>query len=187
MTNVDIVLKSRDITLLTNVHIVKAVVFFSSHIQMWELDSKKGWVPKNWCLQTVVLKKTLESPLDSKEIQPVNPKRNQPWIFIGYWSWSSSTLATWCKKLTHWKRPWFWEILRGGEEEGQQRMIWSVTDSMDMSSSKLREIVNNMEAWRTAVHEVAKGWTWLSNWTGEGNGTPLQYSCLANPMDGGAW
>ena len=103
------------------------------------------------------------------------------------WSWNSNTLTTWCEEPTHWKRPQFWEILRGGEEEGQQRMIWSVTDSMDMSLSKLREIVNNMEAWHAAVHEVAKSWTWLSSWTGEGNGTPLQYSCLENPMDGGAW
>ena len=57
--------------------------FSSSHVQMWELDHKEGWVPKNWCFWTVVLEKTLESPLDSKDIQPVNPKGNQFWIFIG--------------------------------------------------------------------------------------------------------
>ena len=57
--------------------------FSSSHVQMWELEHKKVWVPKNWCFQTVVLEKTLESPLDCKEIKPVNPKGNQPWIFIG--------------------------------------------------------------------------------------------------------
>ena len=57
--------------------------FFSSHVRMWELDHKEGWVPKNWCFQTVVLEKTLENPLDCKEIKPVNPKGNQPWIFIG--------------------------------------------------------------------------------------------------------
>ena len=83
MTNLDSVLKSRDITLLTKVHIVKALVFFSSHVQRWELDNKKGWAPKNWCLWTVVLEKTLESSLDSKEIKPVNPKGNQSRIFIG--------------------------------------------------------------------------------------------------------
>ena len=82
MTNPDSVLKSRDITLPTKVHIVKAMVFSSSHIWMWELDHKEGWAPKNWCFWTVVLEKTLESPLDCK-IQPVNPKGNQPWIFIG--------------------------------------------------------------------------------------------------------
>ena len=80
------VLKSRDITLPTKIRIIKAMFFFSSHVQMWELDHKEGWVPKNWCFQIVVLEKTLESPSDSKEIkeiQPVNPKGNQPWIFIG--------------------------------------------------------------------------------------------------------
>ena len=84
--------------------------FSSSHVWMWELDYKESRVPKNWCFWTVVLEVTLESPLDSK-IKPVNPKGNQPWIFIG------KTLATWCKELTHWKRPWCWEGL-GAEEKG---------------------------------------------------------------------
>ena len=80
MTNLDSVFKSRDITFLTKICIFKAMVFSSSHIQMWELDYKEGWASKNWCFWTVVLKKTLQSPLDSKEI---NPKGNQPWILIG--------------------------------------------------------------------------------------------------------
>ena len=83
MTNLDSILKSRDITLLTKVHIVKTMVFPSSRVWMWELDYKESWAPKNWCFWTVVLEKTLESPLDCKEIKPVNPKGNQPWIFIG--------------------------------------------------------------------------------------------------------
>ena len=83
MTNLDSILKSRGITLPTKVHLVKAMFFSSSHVWMWELDNKKGWALKNWCLWTVVLEKTLESPLDSKEIRPVNPKENQSWIFIG--------------------------------------------------------------------------------------------------------
>ena len=83
MTNLDRVFKSIDITLLTKVHLVKAMVFLSSHVQMWELDRKKGWSLKNWCFRIVVLEKTLESPLDCKEIKPINPKENQSWIFIG--------------------------------------------------------------------------------------------------------
>ena len=83
MTNLDRILKSRDITLLTKVHLVKSMVFPSSHVWMWELDHKEGWVPKNWCFWTVVLEKTLESPLDCKEIQPVHPKGEQSWMFIG--------------------------------------------------------------------------------------------------------
>ena len=83
MTNLESVLESRDITLLTKVHIAKAMFFSSSHVQMWELDHKEGWAPKNWCFWTAELEKTLENCLDSKEIKPVNPKGNQPWIFIG--------------------------------------------------------------------------------------------------------
>ena len=77
-------------------------------------------MPKNWCFWTVVLEKTLESPLDCKEIQPVHPKGDQSWVFIGRtdwcWSWNSNTLATWCEELTHWKRPWCWERLQAGGE-----------------------------------------------------------------------
>ena len=83
MTNLDSILKSRDITLPTKVRLVKAMIFSSSHVWMWELDHKKTWVPKNWCFWTVVLEKTLESPLDCKEIKPVNPEGNQSRIFIG--------------------------------------------------------------------------------------------------------
>ena len=78
----DSILKSRDITLPTNVHLVKAV-FSRGHVWMWQLYYKEGWVLKNWSFQTVVLEKTLEILLDSKEIKPVNPKGNQPWIFTG--------------------------------------------------------------------------------------------------------
>ena len=86
---------------------------------MWELDYKESWAPKNCCFWTMVLEKTLESPLDCKEIQPVNPKRklvlNTHWK-DWCWSWNPNTLATWCEELTHWKRPWFWERLRAGGE-----------------------------------------------------------------------
>ena len=106
-------------------------------VRMWELDHKEGWTPKNWCFQAVMLEKTLESPLDCKEIKPVHSKGNQPWIFIGRtdgWSWSSNTLATWWEKLTHRKRPWCWET-EDRRSRGRQRTRWldGVTDSMDMS------------------------------------------------------
>ena len=80
---------------------------------MGELDNKKGWALNHWCFWTVVLEKTLESPLDCKEIKPVNPKGNWPWILS--WRWSSNTLA-WCKEPMHWKRPWCCERLRAGGE-----------------------------------------------------------------------
>ena len=119
MTNLDSILKRRDITLPTKVRLVKAIS--SSHAQIWELDYKESWVPKNWHFWDVVLEKTLESPLDCKEIQPVHPKGNQSWILIEKTNthrkdWNSNTLATWCEELTHWKRPWYWERLKAGEE-----------------------------------------------------------------------
>ena len=85
---------------------------------MWELDCKESWAPKNWCFWTVVLGKTLESPLDCKEIQPVHPKGDQSWVFIGRTDTEAetNTLATSWEELTHWKRLWCWEQLRAGGE-----------------------------------------------------------------------
>ena len=84
---------------------------------MWELDYKESWVPKNWCFWTVVLEKTLESLLDSKEITPVHPIGNQSWIFIG----RTDAEATWCKELIHWKKLWCWERLKAGGEGDDDR------------------------------------------------------------------
>ena len=113
MTNLDNILKSRDITLTT-----KVGLFSSSHVWMWELDYKESWAQKNWCFWTVLLEKTLESPLDCKEIHPVHPKGDQSWVFWKdwCWSWNSNTLATWCEELTPWKTPWCWEGLGAGGE-----------------------------------------------------------------------
>ena len=90
---------------------------------MWKLDNKKGWALKNWCLQTVGLEKTLESPLVCKEIKPASPKGNQPWIFIGRTDSKAEApilLATCWEELTHWKRPWCWQRLKaGGEGDGR--------------------------------------------------------------------
>ena len=117
LTNLDSILKSRDITLPTKVCLVKAMVFSSSHVWMWELDYKESWVLKNWSFWAVVLEQTLKSPLDSKEIQLIHPKGDlgvhwKDWC----WSWNSNILATWCEELTHLKRPWCWERLKAGGE-----------------------------------------------------------------------
>ena len=119
MINLESILKSRDITLPKKVCLVKASGVSSSHVWLWKLDYKESWVLKNWCFWTVVLEKPLESPLDCKEIQPVNPKWNESWIFIGRTDAETetlNTLATWCEELSHLKRPWCLERLKAGRE-----------------------------------------------------------------------
>ena len=125
MTNLDSILKGRDITLPKEV-CLQGYGFSSGHVWMWELNCEESWAPKNWCFWTVVLEKTLGSPLDlarstlalSKEIKPVNPKGNHLNIHWKDWYWSSSTLATWCDELIYWERPWFCERSKAGGEEG---------------------------------------------------------------------
>ena len=102
MTNLDSILKSKSITLSTKVHLVKGYGFSSSHVWMWELDYKESWPPKNWCFWTVVLEKTLESPLDCKESQTVHNKGNQSWIFIGRTDAEAETPILWQSKVRNW-------------------------------------------------------------------------------------
>ena len=102
MTNLDSILKSRDITLMTKVQLSQSYGFSSGHVWIWELDHKEGWAPKNWCFQTAVLEKILESPSDCKEIKPVIPKGNQSWIFIGRTDAEAETLIFWPSDVKNW-------------------------------------------------------------------------------------
>ena len=102
MTNLDSILKIRDITLLTKVCLVKAMIFSSDHVWMWEVDCKESWTLKNWCFWTVVLEKTLESSLDCKEIQPVHPKGDQSWVFVGRTNVEAETPILWPPDVKSW-------------------------------------------------------------------------------------
>ena len=169
MTNLDSILKSRVIALPTKVHLSESYGFSSIHVWMWELDYKESWAPKNWCFWTMVLEKTLESPLDCKEVQPAHPKGDQSLMFIGRTGVEAETLILWptdAKSWLIWKDPDAGKI-EGGRRRGWQRTRWldGITDSMDMSLSRFRELVTDREAWHAAIHGIVKSQTQMSNWT----------------------
>ena len=144
--------------------------FSISHVRMWELDHKEGWAPKNWCFQTAMLERTLVSPSDCKEIKPVYLKENQLWISNGKTIAEAKAPILWPpddKSWTYWKKTLMLGKIEGKRRRRWQRMKWldGIVDSMNMSLSKLQDIVKAREAWSAAVHGATKSWTQPSNWT----------------------
>ena len=144
-------------------------LWFSRHVWMWELDCEESWVPKNWCFWTVVLEKTLESPLDCKEIQPVNPKGNQSWIFIGRTDTEAETPIVWPPDMKNWLLGKDRDVGKDWrpEEKGttKDEMVGWHHQLNGHEFKQASGVGDGQEAWHAAVHGVAKSQTLLSNWT----------------------
>ena len=172
MTNLDNILKKQRHYFADKGPYTQSYGFSISHVWMWELNNKKVWAPKNWCFWTVVLEKTLESHLDCKEIKPVNPKGNEPWILNAEYRILMLKLKLkyfghLLRKANSLEKTLLLGKIEGRKRREQQRMSWldGITILMEMSLSKIREMMTYRESWHAAVHGVPKSRTRLRNWT----------------------
>ena len=183
MTNPDSILKSRDITLPTKFHLVKAMVFPVVMYGCGELDYKESWVPKNWCFWTVVLEKTLESPLDCKEIHPVHPKGDQSWVFIGGTDVEAETPILWpdAKSWLIWKDP------DAGKDWGQEEKGMTEDEMVGWHhqlnghgfgwTSGVGDGQGGLACWCSWGRRVGHDWATELSW-GWGNHSQIPSSCV---------
>ena len=157
MTNLDSILKTETLLCWQRPY-SQSYGFSSSHIWMWELNHKEGWVPKNWCFQTVVLEKTLRVPWTSKRSNQSIPKEINP-----EYSLEGLMLATWCEELTYWKRPWCWERLKAGEEGDDRGQV----------------------GWMISL--IQRTWIWASSRRWKRTGKPDVLQSMESQRDGHDW
>ena len=169
MTIQDSIFKSRDITLPTKVHLVKAMFFSSGHVWMWELDCEESWAPKNWCFWTVVLEKTLESPWTARRsnqsiLKEISPGCSFEGLML---KMKLQYFGYLMRRADSFEKSLMLGEIGGRRRRGWQRMRWldGITDLRDTGLGRLQESVMDREAWRAVVHGVTKSQTWLRNKT----------------------